>query len=77
MKLMEGSTLFSCSAISSILMFSGWKITISSIYLKYVVLLVSLFLKKLASKILERDRLIFRWVDFQSGGHIFSSRICC
>ena len=50
MKLMEGSTLFSLSAISSIFMFCCWRISISSIYLKYVVLLCSLYLKGPDSK---------------------------
>ena len=45
MNLMEGSTLFSFSVISSILMFWVRKISISSVYLKYAALLGSLFLK--------------------------------
>ena len=43
-ELMEGSTFLDFSAISSIFMFSGRKISISLIYLKYVVLLGSLYL---------------------------------
>ena len=46
-KLMEGSKLFSFTTISSILMFWGRKISILLIYLKYVVLLGSLYLRGL------------------------------
>ena len=58
-KLMAGSTLFNFSAISSILMFQGRKISILSIYLKYEVLLGSLYLKGADSKN-SRNRLIPR-----------------
>ena len=56
-KLLEGSTLFNFSAISAIFKFLGWKISISSIYLKYVVLLGSWYLKGPDSKN-SRNRLI-------------------
>ena len=49
-KLMDGSTLFNFSVITSIFMFWGRKISISSIYLKCVVLLGSLYLKGPDSK---------------------------
>ena len=49
-KFKEGSTLFSFSVISSILIFWSKKISISSIYFKYVVLLGGLYLKGPDSK---------------------------
>ena len=49
-KLMEDSTLLNFSVIFSIFMFWNRKISISSIYLKYVVLLSSLYLKGPDSK---------------------------
>ena len=65
-KLMEGSTLFSFSAISSILMFWCKKKSILSIYLKYVMLLGSLYLKRTDSKTSRN-----RQYHFPRGGHIF------
>ena len=49
-KLTKGSTLFTFSVISSIFMFWGRKMNISSIYLHYVVLMGNLYLKGLDSK---------------------------
>ena len=47
---MEGSTLFNFSAICSIFIFSDKKMSISSMYLKYEVLMRNLYLKGLDSK---------------------------
>ena len=70
-KLIEGSTLFILSEISSVLMFRGRKISISSIYLKYVVLLGSLYLKGPDSKNSRNRKANTPLGGFPWGGHIF------
>ena len=69
-KLMKDPSLFSFSSI-----FMVWvrKISISSIYLKYVVLLVSLYLKGTYSKNY-RNRQANTLLDFPWRGHIFFCR---